>query len=132
MATYPHMKAGEAAVWERFLRALPFAATSIDYDVRLGEGAQLPPDVPEWVRNMAWALSTKRVDAVVHTPTAVVLVEVKARASLSAVGQLLSYEVLYRQQFHPTKAMRRLIVAESIAPDMAPVLQTYGIELALV
>jgi len=132
VARFTHMKESEAQVWERFLANLPWRAVAVRYDVRLGEGATLPADVPQWVRDMAWALSAKRVDAVVETADHVYLIEVKSRASLSAVGQLLGYELLYRRQYGSAKGITLVLVCESIAPDVEPVLERYGIELHVV
>ena len=132
MATYPHMKAGEAEIWDRFRASLPWKAERIEYDVRLGEGAKLPEDVPAWVRAMAWSLSTKRVDAVVESADAIYLCEVKDRASLSAVGQLIGYATLYRMQFAPVKPLRMVCVCREVAPDMAPIFETQGIQVFVV
>jgi hypothetical protein len=132
LAKYPHMKADEASVWDRFLSKMPWKAVNILYDVRLGEGAVIAEGVPDWVKSMAWALSTKRVDAIVETSMEFILVEVKDRGALSAVGQLLGYLVLFNKQYRPQKRVRLALVCAYIAPDMGPVLQEYGIETYLV
>lgn len=131
-ARYPHMKEDEAQTWDRFLSRIPWAVVNIAYDVRLGEGARVDEGVPEWVKRMAWALSTKRVDAIVETPMEYVLVEVKERGGLAAVGQLLGYLVLFNQQYRPQKRVRLALVCAEIAPDMTPILTEYGIETYLV
>lgn len=132
MVKYPHMKADEAAVWDRFLLKIPWKVVNVLYDVRLGEGAVIADGVPEWVKSMAWALSTKRVDAIVETPMEFVLVEVKERGALSAIGQLLGYLVLFNKQYRPQKRVRLALVCAYIAPDMDPILKEYGIETFLV
>jgi len=129
---YPHMKAHESAIWERFLEVAPWTVRSIRYDVRLGRGAEAPAGSPDWVQRMVWALSTKRVDAVVETQDATILVEVKDRASLSAVGQLLGYLALYVEQYKPQRRMRLALVCEALAPDMSAMLVQYGIETFIV
>ncbi len=131
-ARYPHMKPGEAAIWERFSQRLPWPAESIRYDIRLGKGVPLPIDTEAWVSRMVWALSTKRLDVLVETRREVVLVEVKERAAMSAVGQLLGYLVLFRDQFPTKKVVRLVCVCERIAPDMGPVFREYGIEVYVV
>ena len=131
-ARYPHMKPGEAAIWERFAKILPFPAESIRFDVRLGGGTPLGAEVEDWVRRMVWALSTKRVDVLIENRREVVLVEVKERAAMSAVGQLLGYLVLFREQFPTRKVVRLVCVCERIAPDMGPVFREYGIETFIV
>lgn len=132
LAKYPHMKKDEAATWDRFLARMPWQVENIMYDVRLGEGARVSEGVPEWVKHMAWALSTKRVDAIVETLLEFIIVEVKPRGALSAVGQLLGYLVLFNKQYRPQKRVRLALVCERIAPDMAPILLEYGIETFLV
>ena len=132
MARYPHMKEYEGLVWERFLARMPWEVVRMAYDVRLGEGARVAEGVPDWVRRMAWALSTKRVDVLVETPREFIIVEVKARAALSAVGQLLGYLVLFQQQYRPEKRVRLAIVCEHVAPDMGPIVNEYGIEIHVV
>jgi len=131
-AKYPHMKPGEVELWDKFLERMPWTARRIAYDVRLGEGATLPEETPDWVKRMAWAVSTKRVDAIVETPDALYIVEVKERASLSAIGQLLGYLVLYVKQFRPASMMRLALVCRHLAPDMGPILAEYGIETYIV
>jgi len=131
-AKYAHMQSDEADVWERFLLRMPWRATRIVYDVRLGEGARVDAGVPEWVKRMAWALSTKRVDVLVETATEFIIVEVKGRGALSAVGQLLGYLVLFNQQYSPQKRVRLALVCGNIAPDMGPILTEYGIETYVV
>lgn len=131
-AKYPHMKKGEAAVWDRFLAQMPWNVVSVLYDVRLGEGARVDDGVPDWVKRMAWALSTKRVDVLVETPLEFIIVEVKPRGALSAIGQLLGYLVLFQRQFHPQKRVRLALVCERVAPDMTPILSEYGIETYVV
>lgn len=131
-AKYPHMKPQEVVLWDRFLGHMPWDAERIRYDVRVGEGEAPPSDAPAWARKMVWALSTKRIDALVHTPQEIVIVEVKQRASLSAVGQLLGYLALYTRQERPRKPIRLVCVAERVAPDMGIIFQEYGIEVYLV
>jgi len=131
-AKYPHMKVDEAAVWERFLSKSPFKIVTVLYDVRLGEGTVVAEGVPAWVKSMAWSLSTKRVDAIIETAMEFILIEVKSRGALSAVGQLLGYLVLFNRQYRPQKRVRLALVCAVIAPDMEPVLQEYGIETYIV
>lgn len=131
-AKYPHMKQHEGEIWERFLKRIPWTPVTIKYDVRLGEGVPVAPETPEWVARMAWALSTKRVDVMVETRNEWIIVEVKQRAGLSAVGQLLGYLSLFVRQFRPAKSIRMVLVCERVAPDMGPILSEYGIETYLV
>ena len=132
VAKYPHMKADEGAIWDKFQANLPWKALAVLYDVRLGEGTIVAEGVPEWVKSMAWSLSTKRVDVLIETALEYILVEVKDRGAMSAVGQLLGYLVLFNKQYRPQKRVRLALVCTNVAPDMAPVFTEYGIEVYVV
>lgn len=131
-AKYPHMKPGEAAIWDRFQKKLPWRATSIRYDLRLGQGSPVDSSTEAWVARMVYALSTKRLDVLVETRRNVILVEIKERAAMSAVGQLLGYLVLFRNQYPTKKVVRLAVVCARIAPDMSQVFREYGIEVFIV
>lgn len=132
MAKYPHMKPKETMIWDRFLARLPWEAVDIRYDLRVGEGARPAAGSPDWVNRMVYALSTKRIDAVVETRDEIIIVEVKERAALSATGQLLGYLALFVRQERPQKPVRLVCVAERVAPDMEIIFGEYGIETYLV
>lgn len=59
------------------------------------------------------------------------IVEIKPRASFSALGQLLGYAVLYMAQFRPVHPPKLAVVAERTQPDLAGVLANFGIEMYL-
>ena len=132
VAKYAHMKEYEAQIWDRFLRVMPWSPVRVTYDLRLGVGTVLPPETPEWVRRMAYSLSTKRVDAVVETRHEVYICEVKQRAGMSALGQLLGYEALYVSQFKPRRSVVLVLICEVVEPDMESVYGQYGIQTYLV
>jgi len=81
---------------------------------------------------MAYSLSTKRVDAVVETRHEVYICEVKQRAGMSALGQLLGYEALYVSQFKPRRSVVLVLICEVVEPDMESVYTQYGIQTYLV
>lgn len=129
---YPHMKKHEAEIWDRFMSAMPWRPVTILYDVRLGKGAPLNAEDPDWVRRMVWSLSTKRVDAIVETRRDIYICEIKARAGLSALGQLLGYESLYMEQFRPRKRVHLVLICTAVEEDMATPLGQYGIQTFVV
>ena len=103
-----------------------------DYNVRLGEGTDPGPTFADDVRKMAIMNSQKRVDAVAFKSDQPTLIEVKDRAGFSAVGQIVGYDALWRKQFPTSPAPKLLMVCNRFAPDILPVLQRNGIELAVV
>jgi len=84
------------------------------------------------MQRMAKLLSQKRVDVVVRAGDVVWVLEIKRRAGLSALGQLLGYGVLYVEEYSPMFPPRLGVIAEAVMPDISDVLLEFGISLFLV
>ncbi|GAI83619.1 unnamed protein product, partial [marine sediment metagenome] len=74
----------------------------------------------------------KRVDVVGETASTIVIFEVKPRAGMGAMGQLLNYRALYLREVRPAKPLRMMVVCERVEPDVTRTYAQYGIEIALV
>ncbi len=122
----------ERRIWERFEQAAPFPLDEVTFSVRLGEGQPVPPGTPAWLERDIKALTQKRADAVVRSGQETWILEIKVRASFSALGQLLGYAILYVAEFNPVQPPRLGIVAERTQPDLAGVLSNFGVEIFLV
>ena len=131
-AKYPHMMPFEVPVWERFLADPPFAPVAISYDVHLGQGIPARAEWPPWLVKVVRATSRKRADAVVETADALWILEIKVRASFSALGQLIGYGVLLLEEWKPRKPVHLGVVCERVAADMGPVLNEFGISVFVV
>ena len=129
---YPHMLPDERVIWHRFYTPRIKDFLSVNYDVHVGEGMIPPPGLPEWIQNVIAATSQKRIDAVAETLNNIWIVEVKSRAGMSAVGQLLAYEILYFKKFSPSKSLQKVLVCERIAADLDTVFEQYGIKIFVV
>ncbi len=131
-AKYAHMMPFEVPIWERFLADPPFQMVKISYDVHLGEGIPVNPDWPAWLVRVVRATSRKRADVVVETADAIWILELKVRASFSALGQLIGYGVLLLDEWQPRKPVHLAVVCERVAADMRPVLNEFGISVFVV
>ena len=130
---FVHLRATERTIWQRALDAGLFPIDSkFQYDLRLGEGMPISPTWPAWLQTMATELTQRRGDVVVTTPAAVIIVELKQRASTSAVGQLLTYRELYRAYINPNTIPQLAIVATEASFDLAQTLAAFEINLYLV
>jgi len=129
---YEHMLPDERDIWHRFIVPRESQYIRITYDLHLGEGAIPPPGSSEQVKKVVEATSKKRVDAIGETKTDITIFEVKSRAGMSALGQLLNYRQLYLKQYNPRKPVRLAIVCERLEPDILPTLKSYGIEIYIV
>lgn len=132
MPRYPHMSPGEEALWDRFLAWTPQKFLSLTYDVHLGDSAPLDPSWEPWLVSLVLATSRKRVDVIGETKSEVIIYEVKERAGMNALGQLLCYEALYKEEHHPTKPVRKVVVTDRLPPNMAALFPQFGVEVVIV
>ena len=132
MPRYPHMSPGEEALWDRYLAWSPRVFLKLTYDVHLGDSAPLDPAWEPWLVNLVLATSRKRVDVIGETKSEVIIYEVKERAGMNALGQLLCYEALYREEMKPRKPIRKVVITDRLPPNMAALFPQFGVEVVIV
>lgn len=132
MPKYPHMSPGEEKLWERYLAWCPYAFSALTYDLHLGDSAPLDPTWQPWLVNLVLATSRKRVDVIGETDKEIIIYEVKERAGMNALGQLLCYEALYREEYHPTKPIRKAVITDRLPPNMEVLFPQFNVEVILV
>lgn len=93
------MKPADVHIWEKYVRANPGKFLSCDYDVPVGQ-------TPDWLDDNEDAKSAKqgilyrkKIDVVAFAEDHVCIIEVKPFAGSSALGQIMGYEILYRDEF---------------------------------
>jgi len=129
---FPHLLPDDLKVWKRFLAFMGDEYTHFDYDVRVGYGRDPGTDYPGNIRAMALDLSQRRIDAVGHRPDRLDIIELTRSAGLTAVGQLLSYPILYGHMFNPSIPVVPLLVCEEIQSDIEQPLTDLHIPYILV
>ena len=123
------MLPNEEKIWLRFLQIYGDQFQNYRYDVRVGKG-QDPGPRYEWKwRQLAIMLTQKRIDVVAERNGDVWIFEVKPDAGLSAIGQVLSYRVLYKQHFREERPIRLAIVTTRVDDDIREVAEHYGIKV---
>jgi len=115
---YPHMLPVEAELWDKFLAIRRPEFIKLEYDVHVGELIDEPPGLPEYLKGMLQAVYRKRIDVVAYDPDRIYVIEVKPRAGLSAIGQVMAYKLLYQDEFTPNVPVEMRIVCERIATDI--------------
>ncbi len=130
--SFPGMLPREIQVWKAWLVLHEKEYDSFDYNVRLGQGQDPGPSYDEPTRRQAILNSQKRVDVVALQRNAPTLIEVKDRAQASAIGQLVTYDALWRQSNPAGPEPKLLLVTNRLAPDLIPVLARANIGLNLV
>ena len=81
---------------------------------------------------LARTLFPRRIDAIIRRPGVWDVLEIKPRANMVSIGQILFYPHHARRAFNGLSAARPVILAAHTDPDIEPVLKALGIELRLV
>lgn len=129
---YPHMAPADVAIWNRFMAANPAAFDAVAYDVAIGEGAEFDTVVNAATGGDANRLYQRRIDVVAQAGDVLYIVEIKPRATTSALGQVKGYLRLFRRDFSPKQALQPLIITDSLMPEMDYLAREEGVEIRVV
>lgn len=122
----------EKSVWDRWLIT------------RAAQYERIGVNVPLWFNVPAGGISVEvagvksslkseyRIDAVAGNGTDVRLIEVKDIANLMAVGQLLTYEILFARTYQGWVTIDKLLVCRKISKALAFVCENLGISVEIV
>ena len=129
---YPHMIGEDSAVWQRFIIRFPDRFNTVDYDIKVGTGADTnyitDPKYSSYWSN----LTKKRIDVVAYKDKIATIIEVKNKASLFTLGQILGYKFLFTQSNPELTSIQTLIVCSVISPDDISILDHYKIDFIVV
>ncbi len=129
---YAHMLGDEAIIWERFIDAHPGYYSTCDYDYRVGEGMILNIEWEDNIKRMATAITQKRIDVLAWVGDIPTIIEVKRRAGLGTLGQLLGYWSLFRKDFPHFVRPKLLLICESIDEDTIAVMEDNNIPVVVI
>ena len=117
----------DIAVWERFLDIFGKGYEGFYYDIMCGEECVQFPRWEEKYRLDAIILSKLRIDAVGVKENQLDIIEVKPRANMAAIGQILTYLEKYQSEYHPTKPLQAVLVAGEVDPNIVYIANKYNI-----
>lgn len=126
------MKPEDIMVWERFLTARPDFFDRVDYDYKVGEGAPQAPTLPENIRRDGKILTQKKVDVVGYKGADVYITELKPKADMRALGQVLSYFNLYRKPTVATGFVFKIVIAGEMERELEAVFKEQQIKVIIV
>lgn len=118
MPHYPHMLAEDTMVWSKFLRADKVKIARVWYDVRIGSMVFTGNDMSKMEAKISAGLTRKRIDAVVEVDGNTWVVEVKPYANMYAVGQIITYVRLFRQEYKFLGELSAVIVCDDYDDDL--------------
>ena len=122
------MTVDSALLWKNFLLEHKNEYNSFDYDLKVGEGTEPPSAFEESLRYDFIELSKKRIDVVGYKDDVITLFEIKPRAGLSAVGQLLGYKQLFESTYPSLKVSHLICITAFLNMDEQKVYDQNGIK----
>ncbi|KKM76710.1 hypothetical protein LCGC14_1377440 [marine sediment metagenome] len=129
---YPHLIGEDSVIWQRFISKYPHRFSTVDYDVHVGRGVDTGP-ISDSNSKRYWAeLTKKRIDIVGFKDNLITIIEVKKRATLFTLGQVLGYRFLYLRDNPEIPLVRSLIICSMIDQDDILVLDHYGLDFQVI
>jgi len=127
MPAYPHMLAEDTAVWTKYLQSPLVPIKELWYDVQVGKPMEVSKDAPEIEKRVAAGISRKRIDVVAHVGGGFWVIEVKPRANMVALGQVVTYARLFVQDYSPQGEVWPVIVCDSADEDLVDQFDELGV-----
>lgn len=112
------MMTNDADVWSKYLAAPIAPIKEVWYDVHIGQGIIVSKTADAVTRRVALGVGQKRIDCVVRVGGGWWVVEVKPRANMEALGQVISYTRLFLSEFRPDGEVWPVIVCDEADPDL--------------
>lgn len=129
---YPRLRPVDAAIWERFVAKNPSFLERVDYDVKVGFGTIdfSSENIP--IRDNYAELTKKRIDVMGYKDGTIYIIELKPRASFSALGQVLGYEFLYRQSTKYEGKIQKVVITDFNMPDIQSIYNHFDVKRYIV
>ena len=129
---YAHMRQWEEAIMEKYHETVGMVG-EWSYDVPLKVRETPVPSYMTDNESLLWQrITAKRIDAVCEKRDVIYIIEIKDRLRPSAIGQVLTYLVLFEEQFAPQKRLQGVVLTGYTDPDMMHVADVYNIEVWVV
>ena len=121
----------DVEIWERFIEANPDIFDVVSYDVPVGDGAEFDTVVPHENGGDMNKLYQRKIDVVGRKNGMFFVVEVKPRASTSAIGQVQGYVTLFKRDFTINEPVIPMIVTDQLVPEMEFLARDSGVNLVV-
>ena len=129
---YPGLLPDEVLVLRAWLALHQSEYDRFDYNMRIGQGIDPGPNYSDEVRRQAILNTQLRIDAVGWKGTQPTIIEVKRRTTPSNVGQILTYDSVWRKELPGGPAPILRLVSNTYSPHILPRVTEAGIFLDVV
>lgn len=128
----PHMSTEDLIIWKDYKSQAIKNSINIYFDVGIGGETRVPPGTtPEmalmWLRN-----TQKRIDVLIEEETRWIIIELRARAQASAVGRLLQYFDLFKDDPPNNKPIFLRLITNNEDRDTKRLAEKMGIDFVVV
>ena len=127
MPHYPHMMVEDTYAWTKFLESRTVEIKRVWYDVRVGLSVLRMLGTNTVESRIAAGLTRKRIDVVAAVGLDFWIIEVKPRANMYALGQVLVYTRLFAQEYISTGQIIPVIVCGEVDEDLEDEFEDFGI-----
>jgi len=117
----------DTEVWTKFLQAEFVVLKRVWYDVRVGQSALGVRPVDEMDQKIAAGLTRKRIDVVASVEGGLWVIEVKPRANMYAVGQVITYQRLFEQEYISPGQIVPVIICDAYDEDLVDEFDELGV-----
>ncbi len=125
------MSTEETIIWSKFLAAYGKDFQRFDYDLRVGNGITPGEPIPDLFKKDYEDLTKSRIDAVGYNGKIATIFEVKQRANLNAIGQLIGYGHLFRKSFPQFAVKDLFLICGSASYEIADILASNNIKILI-
>jgi len=115
------------SVWSKFLKTDSHRLKEVWYDVKVGLPVFLGVGASDLERRIAAGVTRKRIDVVCSVAGGFWVVEIKPRASMLAIGQVISYVRLFAIEYRVSGQVIPVIVCDSYDEDLVDEFDELGV-----
>ncbi|GAH37922.1 unnamed protein product [marine sediment metagenome] len=131
MPHYPHMMEEDTEVWTKYLKDPVFPILEVWYDVHVGTGLEGSFVGDALGTRIARGVTRKRIDVVCRLEHEFWVVEIKPRASMTALGQAISYRGLFVKEYFTTGPVFPVVVCDQLDEDLISEYDRAGVLLII-
>ena len=127
----PHMYGEDLGLWYKYRPTVIQKALRIYFDVGLGGQMEVPPETPPemavmWLRN-----TQKRIDVLIEEEKKWIIIELRARAQASAIGRLLQYFNLWKEDPPDNRTVELRLITDTVDQDTKNLAEKLGITFVI-
>ena len=127
MSQFPESTVRESRVIREFLMAHGREYDSIDFRVRLGQGATPDPTLPVNLQKQIAFVSKKKLDLLAYAGSQPTLVEAKYLVTPASLGQIQSYRVFFLEEEPDAPDPILVVIGAASDPDTIRALQAHNV-----